>query len=76
MMKHKIIENKAKCLKCGDIIESIDRHDYVQCSCGNISVDGGKDYLKRSYRDGMDTWIDMSISEPITEGDDNNGKAL
>ena len=44
MMKN-IIENKAKCLKCGDIIESIDRHDYVQCSCGNISVDGGKDYI-------------------------------
>lgn len=75
-MKYKIIENKAKCLKCGDIIESIDRHDYIQCSCGNISIDGGKDYLKRSYRDGMDTWIDMSISEPITEGDDNNGKTL
>ncbi len=76
MMKYKIIENKAKCLKCGDIIESIDRHDYVQCSCGNISVDGGKDYLKRSYRDGMDTWIDMSISEKSNEGDDNNGKIL
>ena len=76
MTRYRIIENKAKCLKCGDIIESIDRHDYVQCSCGNISVDGGKDYLKRSYRDGMDTWIDMSISEPITEGDDNNGKTL
>ena len=75
-MKYKIIENKAKCLKCGDIIESIDRHDYVQCSCGNISVDGGKDYLKRSYRDGMDTWIDTLISESITEGDDNNDKIL
>lgn len=76
MDKMRIIENKAKCLKCGDVIESIDRHDYVQCSCGNISVDGGKDYLKRSYRDGMDTWIDMSISEPITKGDDNSGKTL
>lgn len=76
MYKMRIVENKAKCLKCGDVIESIDRHDYVQCSCGNISVDGGKDYLKRSYRDGMDTWIDMSISEPITEGDDNSGETL
>lgn len=76
MKRYKIIKNKAKCLKCGDIIESIDRHDYVQCSCGNISVDGGKDYLKRSYRDEMNTWIDMSISEPITEGDDNNGETL
>ena len=76
MNKMRIVKNKAKCLKCGDVIESIDRHDYVQCSCGNISVDGGKDYLKRSYRDGMDTWIDMSISEPITEGDDHSGETL
>jgi hypothetical protein len=74
-MRMKIVENKAKCLKCGDVIESIDRHNYVQCSCGNISVDGGLDYLKRSYRDGMDTWIDLSISEPIEE-DGNSGKTL
>lgn len=74
-MRMKIIKNSAQCLKCTDIIESTHRHDYVQCSCGNISVDGGLDYLKRSYRDGMDTWIDLSISEPIEE-DDNNGETL
>lgn len=44
-------KNKAKCLSCGDVIESTHRHDYVRCSCGNLAVDGGHDYLKRNCRD-------------------------
>jgi len=43
-----IIRNSAKCLVCGDEIESKHRHDFVWCSCQNLAVDGGKDYLKRS----------------------------
>lgn len=43
--------NKAKCLACGDIIESKYTHDYVRCSCGNLAVDGGFDYMKRSCKD-------------------------
>lgn len=58
----KIIENSAKCLKCGDKIVSKRRHDYVTCSCGNVSVDGGLDYCRRSFKE-MDTWIDTSIWE-------------
>lgn len=58
----KIIENSAKCLKCGDKIVSKHRHDYVTCSCGNVSVDGGLDYCHRSFKE-MDTWIDTSIWE-------------
>lgn len=54
----KIARNRAKCLVCGDVIESKHRHDFVTCSCGNLSVDGGKDYLKRSYKD--DRWEDKS----------------
>jgi hypothetical protein len=46
-MTQRILHNKAKCLKCGDIIESTHRHDFVTCSCESLSVDGGKDYLKR-----------------------------
>ena len=48
----KIIHNTAKCLVCGDIIESKYRHDFVLCSCGNLAVDGGHDYLKRSIGNG------------------------
>lgn len=44
-----IIKNKAKCLLCKQTIESKHRHDYVTCKCGNLAVDGGKDYLKRNF---------------------------
>ena len=44
---NKIIVNKIKCKKCGDIIESKSTNDYKRCSCGAAAVDGGKDYLKR-----------------------------
>ena len=43
----KILRNRAQCLKCYDIIESLHRHDFVGCLCGTIYVDGGQDYLRR-----------------------------
>lgn len=47
----KAIKNKAKCLKCKDIIESAYRHDLVKCKCGAIFVDGGKDYQRYGFDD-------------------------
>ena len=46
----KIIKNAIQCKLCGDIIESTDRHDYVECKCGACAVDGGHDYLRRSFK--------------------------
>lgn len=43
----KIITNKIRCKKCGDVIESAHRHDFKFCKCGVVAVDGGKDYLRR-----------------------------
>lgn len=37
-----------KCNKCGDVMYSIDRHDFRHCKCGACAVDGGRDYLKIS----------------------------
>ena len=80
----RIIENSAKCLKCGDKIISKYRNDYITCSCGNVSVDGGLDCCRRVFKD-MENWIDTSILEDNTskqsyeetiEGDVNNGKTL
>lgn len=45
--KEKIISNKIKCKKSGDVIESKNTNDYKRCSCGAVAVDGGKNYLKR-----------------------------
>lgn len=36
--------NKAQCKLCGDVIESLYRHNYVSCKCGEIFVDGGDSY--------------------------------
>ena len=55
----KILTNKAKCLICDDILESTSRHDSKTCSCGNLSVDGGHDYIRRSYRE-EDSYEDLS----------------
>ena len=41
--KKRLVRNRIKCLKCGDIIESTYRHDFVMCSCGACFVDGGHD---------------------------------
>lgn len=46
-----IIRNAARCRKCGDVVESKHRHDFVACSCGAIYVDGGTSYLRRGARD-------------------------
>lgn len=45
-MKERIIANRARCKKCGTVLESKHRHDFVACRCGNF-VDGGLDYLRR-----------------------------
>ena len=52
----KIIRNRIRCIKCGDVIESKHRHDFKTCSCGGCSVDGGKNYLRRVG----DNWEDLS----------------
>ena len=49
-MTKKIKSNKLQCMTCMEIIESKHRHDFVTCKCGNFSVDGGLDYLKRSAK--------------------------
>jgi hypothetical protein len=42
-----IVQNAVNCLSCGDLIVSKHRHDFVTCTCGAISVDGGQEYLRR-----------------------------
>ena len=44
---NRIKSNKIQCVKCKEIIESKSTHDFVTCKCGAVSVDGGKEYLKR-----------------------------
>lgn len=56
------INNKIKCLKCNDIIQSKFTHDYNTCRCKSVAVDGGMNYLKRCGSD----WIDVSDKREAT----------
>lgn len=49
-----IYSNAVRCRSCATVIISDHRHDYVTCPCGKVSVDGGRDYLKRATRNGGD----------------------
>lgn len=64
-------------MKCGDVIESIDVHDYVSCKCGAISIDGGHEYIRVGCRDKADYYnindfntVDGKLIK--YEGDDEN----
>ncbi len=58
--KKKLIKNAIKCVHCGDVIESKYTHDFKYCSCGTVAVDGGLSYLRRSYKNSRDDFIDLS----------------
>lgn len=60
-----IIQNAVICNKCDDFIFSKHRHDFVTCKCGNISVDGGQEYLRRVGSGISDrSYTDMSWELP------------
>ena len=66
----KIIRNAIQCKHCGDVIESTYRHDFVTCSCGYCSVDGGLDYFRRGFMHSKEEdYIDLSET---LEADENN----
>lgn len=58
----KISKNAIRCNICGDVIESKRRNEYVRCSCGACAVDGGHDYLRRTFRE-EGVFTELSITE-------------
>lgn len=58
-----IVSNQVRCLICNEEPFSAHRHDYQSCKCGNVSVDGGMSYLRRSIKE-LDKAEDMSIILP------------
>ena len=45
------MRNRAKCKKCGDILESFNIYDFVQCKCGEIGIEGGAQAAKCFAKD-------------------------
>lgn len=63
----KIVRNMAKCKRCGDIIESKHKYDFVSCKCKAISLDGGREYQRYI---GSREDFDFSPSEYIFESEE------
>jgi hypothetical protein len=57
--------NEARCLKCKEVVRSMGGHHMAGCKCGNLHVDGGRRYLRRSIRDGKDSWEELSEVEMV-----------
>lgn len=56
-----IIRNSAKCMKCGDILESLTQIPPKICSCGCLKISGGRVDLFR--RDTSSGFSYMELSE-------------
>lgn len=70
--KTKIIKNAARCKQCGEVVESISRHDFSPCKCfiesngaKGIAVDGGDSYLRRVGN--FEDCEDLSITRLYTD---------
>ena len=55
-----IFLNRVKCLSCGDIITSQNRHDFVWCSCKSVAVDGGS-WMNRRLFNSADMIEEMAV---------------
>lgn len=73
----KIALNSARCKLCDQTLVSKHRHDFNRCKCGNLSVDGGIDYIKRCVRNGWDSIEELSkAAEEEVDGWDEIEKTL
>lgn len=66
--KSRLIRNRIRCVKCGDIIESKSVHDLKSCSCGAVFVDGGLDYQRIGGN--RENWENLAEYEIIEEKED------
>jgi len=61
MRERVIIRNSAKCLSCGDHIESVHRHDYVVCTCKSASEELAAKWEETQEKSGA--WKHLTDSE-------------
>lgn len=59
-----MIEQKGiKCPSCEDEIYSNSRHDFVSCSCGEVFIDGGFDYIRVGFTSKRPIDISRTLDE-------------
>ena len=62
-----IVHNRCRCKKCGAVLESKHRYDFVSCPCG-VFTDGGLTYIRRGWPNGKyEDWVeDLDVFETTT----------
>lgn len=55
-----VLRNRARCRLCDQTLESRHPHDSKKCRCGNLIVDGGLDYVRRGWREGRESFEELS----------------
>lgn len=68
-MKKRGLKVKAiTCRKCNCTIFSRARHDYRNCECGAIAIDGGFDYIKiNGNPSDIKEWKPIEIEQTVEE---------
>ena len=51
------------CQKCGDTIWSRHCHDFRWCKCGETAVDGGREYMKASFKTVPPAVIEIEVDQ-------------
>ena len=66
----KILVNKIRCKKCGDIIESKSVHDFIFCKCESVAVDPvvKNVHMKTLCGDSISVPLETAVRREIIEG--------
>lgn len=57
---------RIRCKKCGDVIQSLSRHDFRECKCGSVFMDGGGDYTRYGWPGGdPEDYVEFLDENPL-----------
>lgn len=54
-----LTRNAVRCLRCNTEAESTHRHEMKSCACGLVSVDGGLDYKRVTWKEENAEYVDL-----------------
>lgn len=54
-----LTRNAIRCLRCNTEAESTHRHEMKSCACGLVSVDGGLDYNRVTWKEENAEYVDL-----------------
>lgn len=64
-----ILANRAICQECETLLESYYQNDVKTCKCGSLTIEGGKDFLKRRSNVSVKI-MELSILGEVVESEE------